>query len=66
MTARKVAGPLRVSKATVTRLARNGTLQTMPIPGGLLVVQDEVTPFMKHGPSNPPKPSELSDELPAA
>lgn len=65
MTASEVAGCLRVSKATITRLARSGALPAMPVPGRLLFVSDEVALFMKRGRNIPTKPPEQCDELPA-
>ncbi|WP_439492350.1 helix-turn-helix domain-containing protein [Bosea sp. (in: a-proteobacteria)] len=64
MTASEVAGLLRVSKATVTRLNHSGDLPALPIRGRLLFRSDEVARFMNRGRRTPmPLPGQ-ADELP--
>lgn len=64
MTANEVACLLRVSKATITRLAHSGDLPAMPIRGRLLFVSDEVARFMKRGRRTPMTLPGQADELP--
>ncbi|MBD3849408.1 helix-turn-helix domain-containing protein [Bosea sp. SSUT16] len=46
MTAQEVAELLRISRATVTRLAQRGELARIPVAGRLLFTRLEVTRFV--------------------
>lgn len=65
MTASEVACHLRVSKATITRLAHSGDLPVMPIRGRLLFASDKVALFMERGRRTPAPPPDQCDEPPA-
>lgn len=47
MTASEVAEALRISKATVSRMARRGTLRALDMPGRLLFARTAVDRFLE-------------------
>ncbi|GAU82889.1 hypothetical protein BIWAKO_02812 [Bosea sp. BIWAKO-01] len=56
---------MRVSKATITRLARSGDLIAMPLPGRLLFLTDEVALFMKRARHAPATSDDACDDMPS-
>jgi len=58
LTASEVAAAMRVSKATIARLASSGRLTAMPLTGRLLFLADEVALFMKRARHTPPPPAD--------
>lgn len=47
MTAKEVAAALRVSCATVSRLAKSGKLEALPVDGRLLFMRSRLVVFME-------------------
>lgn len=47
MTAKEVAAALRVSSATVCRLAKSGKLEAIPVDGRLLFMRSRLVAFME-------------------